>query len=376
MKRHTTNNSQNSTLNALRFPLAFIILALHIFGTVITVSGETVSMDNYTYTKGILYFLKGLFEEQSVPIFFFISGYVFFLKGTFSFYEYKQKIKKRFHTLFIPYIVWNVLFLGYMLLKYLPVMRNVFPNLDTSQLDLNLCSVLSIFGDYSGGIDHTNIAECNEYYPLNGPLWYIRELMLTVLLSPLIYKFIYKWKVKALWVIGSVWFIFHLLNLKGNQTATSMLFFAWGAYISIFQIDIARFFHKYKHCSIIAFLILGLTTAVCMHYLPVLCPFIKGIDIVVGIYAAYNAGDCLVKAIPVKVNQYLASTSFFLYSTHFIIYKDIIKIYIKLLTPDNSLTTLCIYLFSILTCVLVLLSTHWFLKKYTPALLTFLTGRK
>ncbi|WP_072542388.1 acyltransferase family protein [Bacteroides mediterraneensis] len=42
--------------------------------------------------------------QNAVPIFFFLSGFLFFLKKD----TFKNKLKSRFRTLFIPYIFWTL----------------------------------------------------------------------------------------------------------------------------------------------------------------------------------------------------------------------------------------------------------------------------
>ena len=109
----------------------------------------------------------------AVPFFFTISGYLFFIKIKDGFMSVLIKIRKRITTLFIPYIICNVWFvLVYMLLHFTPavspfVNNDLFGNL----LNKDLWSILSaLFVD-----------------PAGFHLWFLRDLILVVLCTPVMY---------------------------------------------------------------------------------------------------------------------------------------------------------------------------------------------
>lgn len=89
---------RSETLDLLRFPLALVIVIVH----ALPLAPSPSIMDGL-----IMAFLK----EQSVPIYYFISGYVFFLGIELTKGVYLKKIKNRIRTLLIPYLIWNLLFL-------------------------------------------------------------------------------------------------------------------------------------------------------------------------------------------------------------------------------------------------------------------------
>ena len=63
----------------------------------------------------------------AVPIFFLISGYLFFYNFVPSMEKWKYKFKSRFHSLFIPYVIWCT---GWLIILYLvellPIGRALF----------------------------------------------------------------------------------------------------------------------------------------------------------------------------------------------------------------------------------------------------------
>lgn len=73
---------RSQSLDLLRFPLAVVILLIHVFSTEgIVFQGNTLSFDSYPFFLFINRFIDGFLRGQSVPIYYFISGFVFFLGG-------------------------------------------------------------------------------------------------------------------------------------------------------------------------------------------------------------------------------------------------------------------------------------------------------
>ena len=109
----------------------------------------------------------------AVPIFFLISGYLFFYNFVPSMEKWKYKFKSRFHSLFIPYVIWCT---GWLIILYLvellPIGRALFSDRIVSDYTLKELFV-------------------NTYvYPLPYQFWYIRSLMLDVILTPVFYYII------------------------------------------------------------------------------------------------------------------------------------------------------------------------------------------
>lgn len=58
--------------------------------------------------------IANLIGSIAVPVFFIISGY-FFFTSSWSIKTYFSKLRKRFRTLFIPYIAWILIFICFIL---------------------------------------------------------------------------------------------------------------------------------------------------------------------------------------------------------------------------------------------------------------------
>lgn len=109
-----------------------------------------------------------------VPVFFIVSGYLYFLNiKKFDFKTYRDKSRRRFFSLVVPYLLWNLIalvlqlikcrFLGFPSLGLIENGHIVFPRL------------IEGFWNYSEG------------YPFAFAFWFIRNLIVVVLVSPLVY---------------------------------------------------------------------------------------------------------------------------------------------------------------------------------------------
>jgi len=166
-------------------------------------------------------FLQNLISEGfariAVPIFFIISGFLFFKNFTMK--TYKEKISKRVYTLFIPYIFWSLLaILIYFILQSIPGTGHYFKN------------TLIINQTFSEFFVITFIT------PRNFPLWFLRDLILLTILSPIIYYFIIKHTKFYFLTIAILWFIIVQRPVDFSYyKAEPIFFFSLGAYISLFQ---------------------------------------------------------------------------------------------------------------------------------------------
>ncbi len=107
-----------------------------------------------------------------VPIFFLLSAVLLFCADR----TYKEVIRKKIRTLFVPYLIWNTFWIAvFLILQSLPFTAAYFSGSNTPILQ---SSVYEWFGLYGIGRE----------YPHCYPLWFMRDLMVAVLFFPLIGK--------------------------------------------------------------------------------------------------------------------------------------------------------------------------------------------
>ncbi len=216
------NNKTTKAIALLRFPLAFGIVLLHCNGAV----------------EGKMLVTRMLWEVF-VPMFFAISGYLYFIRGgIFDISVYVKKTKKRFWSLFVPYVIWNIIAIPFMtLLKINTLMHEGGVKLILKYLLGTLADPIKVFwGVYE--VTNTDVFG-NDIYSLwcmDFPLWFVRDLMLIVLLAPLIYLFI-----KKLGIFGLALLLIPVaIGLRPIVTPrlTSLFYFMFGAFFSINSMNV------------------------------------------------------------------------------------------------------------------------------------------
>ena len=218
----------------LRFPFIFLVILLHGY-SVVRIPGD------HTLFSKTAYPLSFWLGETGVPGFFFISGYLFFLSQK----RYGEKLKSRLNTLLVPYLIWNVL----LLVAYLAAYAIGYPqNINGKNIaDYEWLDYLRLFWD-RGSFDNGN------FVPLLCPYWYIRNLLILAVLSPVVY--VLARYVRELFLMGvAVWW---MLTPHNAFIPQSVFFFSFGAYFSIHRQAPIEVFTRHKHWLIAQCLVLGL----------------------------------------------------------------------------------------------------------------------
>jgi len=150
----------------------------------------------------------------AVPLFFTISGFLACesIGKTALFSGFASILKKRFYSLFIPYILWSASGICLVvLLQLFPFSKSFFNNYDVNNCRLK---------------DWTHIL---LLAPVPYQLWFIRFLMDYFLIFPLLYFAIRYMREAVILLLFSLWAFPFLYNLPGNfnkaLTGVSTLFY-------------------------------------------------------------------------------------------------------------------------------------------------------
>ena len=373
------NDLRSQSLDLLRFPLAVVIVIIHTFSSGgFTVQGKSISLEGMPLLLEINRFIDAFLRGQSVPIYFFISGFVFFLGIELTKETYIHKLKNRMKTLLIPYIIWNAAAVFIMLFKRLPCFSSLAPNLHKGQLDFSLSAILETFWNASKGIFTNTVIEIrNAIYPQNAPLWFVRDLMIVVLCTPILYWLLKRTRYYFVLALGTLWFVSAYWDLGyANQLFTAFFFFTWGAYMSVNKKDMLQEFGRFFKGSILLYPLLALTYVLSVHCFPEASSTIKRVNVLVGLFFAYNVAAWLLKRNVCKVSPFLASSSFFIYVAHSLICGDLMKILVYIFRPTTDWGLLFIQTLAVTVTVTSLLLVFYLLRRYAPSFLKVIAGRK
>ena len=371
----------SKTIDWLRFPLIVMVVFIHNPGIGDIPKSISLITDEGLSTSDFLNLTRMAFTKViptiAVPSFFLISGYLFFKqKEILNMHAYKEKITKRFHTLLIPYILWNII---YLLMPFLIHYGLGWHNpIHYTQLEEYISSVdwLRWIWDFSfiNKYDVENWAGIirDFTYPINFPLWYVRDLMVICLLTPVIYWTLKKLGIGAiitlsiLYILG-IWPNIHGLNISG------LFFFCSGAFFAINGIDMISVFRKIEiPCYCASLLLLCFLIPNCNVY-KVGVINLSTFYIIAGVVSIFNLVSRLLESGKIGVNKWLTSSVFFIFAFHA---NPLVKQIDYIIFPYKEGKTLSLfeYLITPFINIVICLIAYYLIKKWFPTILKVLMG--
>lgn len=293
------------------------------------------------------------------PLFYCISGFLFFV-GIKTVADCTPKIHKRIKSLMIPYLIWNIVFvLWYVALDLIPGASKY----------VNSDMVGSIFNtSFCGSIKELFIT------PAAFQLWFLRDLILYVLLSPIFYFLLKKVKLGLpfLLFVGG---IIGLLYLPSEIKIWGAFYFVLGGYIGLYiPLDSISQKISLRVATICGFLYLlnALLRAFVLYQW-------KGSDMVVemcGLIAIWKLYDTAFKYCNEKWIILLSSLggyAFFIYLFHEPVFNIIKKTGIKLVNQSEP-SLILLYILNPIIMAIIAIAVAKCLKKLTPNIYKILIG--
>lgn len=356
------NSRESKALDLMRFPLAALIVLLH----------TDANCGPGNFTSYIANYVNAPIVRLAVPAFFFISGYLFFTgKEQFNASVYKKILTKKIKGLLVPYIIWNyiALVLGY-----------AYNYLKTGSIgDVMPWDIIAIlWGNGDGIMGHSMLGY--EYpvivSPMAGVLWFMRDLMIMMLCSIIMYQIIYRSK---------KWFFLILLviNVIGlgipftGFSLSAITFFYSGAYFSIHQVNVFTWLNRHRIFWLLLWpclvILQMLSATLSLEVSNRLSVFVLWAGVAFVFELAYICVNERNKIFKIVSN--LGETSFFIYTFGntlilWLINKNIG--YMLYSTPHFGVFLCYEFLFiaKVAECVVV----YYFLKYCTPKTLSLITG--
>ncbi len=343
----------------LRFPATMLVVILHAYTTARILNlGE---MDSYIHLSYILSLCLG---EMGVPLFFTISGFLFFQKFN-QLSDYTNKLKKRIHTLLIPYLFWNALMiLAYGILQSIPQLNGYFSGINRPITEYNtVIDFVRAFWDCGNWNEGNGV-------PILQPYWYIRNLMMLTICSPILYFCIKYLKWFGVILPACCWIYAPHLAF----TLSSLTFFSLGALISINRINVILFMKVHFLKIVWIFTASIIVEYICHFYTPgVYNPYLHRIVLITGI--PFLASTVLVLKDKFTIPPLLTNSSFLIYTIHLPIIIAIRKTGSKLFPAASDIMNVILYIASIILTSVICIAIYYLLNKYLPKTTRFITGR-
>lgn len=309
---------------------------------------QTVQL--FTGTNGI--------SGVAVPLFYFISGVLFF-KSVNRVMDCISGIRKRIRSLLVPYIIWNVIFVGWYLVMSMIPRISGFVNSD-------MLSHFSINTPFAS-LDYLLLE------PAGFHLWFLRDLILYVLVSPLIYVACKRFPLVALLLF---------LVLFGWINRCGLPYFSAGAVVAMhYGLDI--FDKGLFKSKAVRFILLTLFGAKCIMTMMPSCdailhnPYFQQIANMAGIILVWWGYDVMFRAFSTgtleKTLLYISKYSFFIYLFHEPALNIIKKLGLFILGVDN-MSLLVLYLVSPILMTAIAIGVAIIIKNIVPKLYSIAVG--
>ncbi len=354
------NKLTSQTITTIRFPMMVCVVLLHTFIIDRPIGGE-ILVPNGKYL--IFDIFQQLYQNElanvAVPMFFFISGYLFYCGiKEFQLRIFIEKLRRRVHSLFIPYILWNIIFL-----LFVCCIGFLFPNLLTYKktiFQMNFEEILYTFWEPSQGLL---------------PLWFLRDLMIINLFTPIIYYILHNKYSKWFLLFFAICYLipnkFHYCPGIGFRTAFPFMFGAW---FSINNKDFIIEFKKYIWYFAAITIILLIINLITWFY-HITNPTLERLLALSLVIIFPQIIAFKISKNKIKVNTLLSESSFFIFVFHMFIIHIPLKLWVYIF-PVNNFTAI----FSLIsipfivsfTCILFYIG----LKKIFPNITNILIGSR
>ena len=269
-------NYQSEIFSQIRLPLIILITYAHSYGGV--TEGYSILGSGWDSFEVLKIVMSQTLVKMAMPTFFVMSGYLFFANvEQFNMEIYNQKIRRRIMTLLIPYIIWNLL----MAAKLKTFSLNVL------------------------------------WLPANMPLWFLRDLMVVSLLTPIIYIGVRK---LGCWIFVLLLPIYltGIWAIQPGPNPYALCFFTLGAYLSIKKINLIETCLKLEKAvyflSVLLALAMIITYPTIAYSLLMLC--FRIVSVVAVFCLAYRILSRTTKRIPKTV----CDASYFIFLAHYVFF--------------------------------------------------------
>lgn len=188
-------------------------------------------------------FVSGMMGRCAVPLFYVISGYLFFLRVPEGMKSIYGKMRKRVGTLVVPYIIGCLFFVGF------GVLMTVLPGVSKYMNS----SVLLLFSKPIGEILRSIFYDAGNGSPCAFQLWFLRDLILIVAISPLWYLCLKHLK----WVFVAVVFVLTYFDVP-HVPFYSLFWFVLGGQLTKAKIEMGGVSGRIKVAIFGLFLIISI----------------------------------------------------------------------------------------------------------------------
>ena len=313
------NISQYDVISALRLPLIVLVTYAHSYGGV--AEGYSLIGSGWDSYEILKIAMSQTLVKVAMPTFFVMSGYLFFANvEKFNQNVYRLKIWRRIKTLLIPYIIWNFLMAA----------------------KLKMFS-LSIF-----------------WTPANMPLWFLRDLMIVSLLTPIIYIGVKKlgyW----LFVLLLPIYLTGIWAIQPGLNPYAICFFTLGAFLSIREMNLIDTCLKLEKSTYTLTIVLALVMI--LSYPSIAYSLLLLCFRVVSVMAAFCLAYRILSRTDKRIPKTVCDASYFIFLAHYVFFFSLIDDTFFSLFGMSTPSQCIHYLLCPLLKVAIFIATYYLYRK-------------
>jgi hypothetical protein len=344
-----------------RFPLAVGVVITHIGIWMLNHQDLfPLSAQDNPIAWWVLRFLSYGVFRISTAAFLFIAGFLFFRNGLHTLGAYRSKLRSRINTLAVPYLIWNLIFLGAMILQE--------RLLGGGKEEINMAFALKGLTGW-------------PLYPADTPLWFVRDILILLVLSPVIGLVLNHFALPSLMVLFVHWV--HPLGeiVPGGipPQGVSMFFFCMGAVVGLKGIKCERLpVPKHIFWTSLALVVGFAATRTSLELagrLPWSYNSLTDATRMAGVLLIVSGAVAMIpRGFAADALITLSDSSFFLFASHQLYLSGICKLVLPVGVRFIHLNPLAAFLLLLLTTVSLSSLTWFVLKRFFPAILSLLDG--
>lgn len=300
----------------------------------------------------IILFISSRMCSVCVPGFFFLSAYLYFKNiDTLTPEVYLKKTRNRFFSLIIPYLLWNLVGFFLCIIKYKFLGLEAFGIFRNDSF--NFFTFLEGFWDY------------NKSYPYAFAFWFIRNLIVFVILAP----------VARILSRKILFFIFLACVIIFNNDFYGLIYFVTGAFVARYY-DLNSLMGKSLPYAV-GGLILWVTLealSLFFNFYSIIYP-VKWVASVSALFFIVYISRVLSQNESAALNVLVKST-FFIYAVHEFFCSATINFYSKIFNTESFTGLLSAYVCVFLTLFSGSLLIWLFFKWLSPSAVKILSGSR
>ena len=361
----------SSRITALRFLLIVLVVFIHnnFKENEILEGALKGNFTLFAYTNGFLgrwiqIFITDGIARCAVPLFFMFAAYLQAMKND----SYKTLLKKKVKSLVLPFFLWPLLNIGFFVAAKLLVQAllpemiekpGVFP-----QSGWGLSGWLHAFFGYE------NMSEGRTFGGYVGQLWFVRDLFIMIVFSPLIRLAVKRF---PFCVLAGISFFYFSDTRPFFVAAQAIFYYTLGIFWAEFDFDLFSLADRIKWKALVP-LYLAVWLAVWKFYGEFSCAYWFMVVLACAVLLKFSA--LIVKNKKAfSASKYLSGFSFWLFAIHMPLLLYIFQTLWRKLLPMTS-TLRCMAEYFGVSILVVVTGTLFgiVLKKICPPLFAILNG--